>query len=146
MGKFSVLSLPWSARKRSSRPSSPEKPITNSYFSERNFGRSAAPEVIPVPLLPSGPGGVRGTSLHRARSYTLRHSRLCSARAEKILAQRLQPSQNARPRVLTFLSGRFLIVRELLARGSGFRFRGRCCRRIRWLHVGGIHPVHFERS
>ena len=55
--------------------------------SERNFGWSAAPEVIPVPLLPSGPGGVRGTSLHRARSSTLRHSRTFPASAEKSLAQ-----------------------------------------------------------
>src|SRR6266478_7523360 len=38
-------------------------------------GETAAPEAFPVPLLPSGPGGVRGTSLHRARSSTLRHSR-----------------------------------------------------------------------
>src|SRR5271166_1661970 len=42
---------------------------------ERNFGYSAAHEVIPVPLLPSGPGGVRGTSSHRARSSTHRQSR-----------------------------------------------------------------------
>ena len=39
---------------------------------ERNFGYSAAHEAIPVPLLPSGPGGVRGTSSHRARSSTHR--------------------------------------------------------------------------
>src|SRR5256884_6598596 len=45
------------------------------FCGERNFGSSAAPEVNPVPLLPSGPGGVRGTSLHRARSTTLRRSR-----------------------------------------------------------------------
>src|SRR5215469_41342 len=36
----------------------------------RNFGVSAAHLVDPVPLLPSGPGGVRGTSLHEARSST----------------------------------------------------------------------------
>src|SRR6266480_4061223 len=65
---------------------------------ERNFGWSAAPEVIPVPLLPSGPGGVRGTSLHRARSSTLRHLRPFPASAEKSLAQRLRPSQIARHR------------------------------------------------
>jgi len=44
-------------------------------FGARNFGWSAAPEAIPIPLLPSGPGGVRGTSLHRARSSTLRQPR-----------------------------------------------------------------------
>jgi hypothetical protein len=38
---------------------------------ERNFGWSAAPKAFPVPLLPSGPGGVRGTLSHRARSSTL---------------------------------------------------------------------------
>jgi hypothetical protein len=38
---------------------------------KRNFGDSAAHLVDPVPLLPSGPGGVRGTSLHRARSSTV---------------------------------------------------------------------------
>ena len=53
---------------------------------ERNFGWSAAPEVIPVPLLPSGPGGVRGTSLHRARSSTLRRTRASRASASKSLA------------------------------------------------------------
>ena len=47
-------------------------PIKND---ERNFGYSAAHDVIPVPLLPSGPGGVRGASLHRARSST--HRRCC---------------------------------------------------------------------
>ena len=41
---------------------------------ERNFGSSAAHEVFPLPLLPSGPGGVRGASLHRARSSTHRRS------------------------------------------------------------------------
>src|SRR5208283_2727788 len=45
----------------------------------RNFGTSAAHLVYPVPLLPSGPGGVRGTSLHRARSSTVRQSRCASA-------------------------------------------------------------------
>src|SRR5215470_8442546 len=44
---------------------------TANSFSARNFGWSGAHEAIPVPLLPSGPGGVRGTSLHRARSSTL---------------------------------------------------------------------------
>src|SRR5258708_12551626 len=39
-------------------------------------GETAAPEAFPIPLLPSGPGGVRGTSLHRARSSTLRQSRV----------------------------------------------------------------------
>src|SRR5579863_2457781 len=34
----------------------------------RNFGYSAAHKADPLPLLPSGPGGVHGTSLHRARS------------------------------------------------------------------------------
>src|ERR1700680_3540547 len=38
----------------------------------RNFGSSAAHETDPLPLLPSGPGGVRGESLHRARSSTHR--------------------------------------------------------------------------
>src|SRR5882762_5471628 len=57
--------------------------------SERNFGWSAAPEAFPVPLLPSGPGGVRGTSLHRARSSTLRRSRPFPAGAEKSLAHSL---------------------------------------------------------
>src|ERR1039458_7599147 len=48
---------------------------------ERNFGYSAAHEAIPVPLLPSGPGGVRGTSSHRARSST--HQQSChSARTD----------------------------------------------------------------
>ena len=42
---------------------------------ERNFGWSAAHKAIPVPLLPSGPGGVRGTLSHRARSSTLRQPR-----------------------------------------------------------------------
>src|ERR1700722_20126951 len=42
---------------------------------ERNFGYSAAHETDPLPLLPSGPGGVRGESLHRARSPTDRLSR-----------------------------------------------------------------------
>src|SRR5580704_18196151 len=42
---------------------------------ERNFGYSAAHETDPLPLLPSGPGGVRGESLHRARSSTDRQSR-----------------------------------------------------------------------
>src|ERR1700732_4805876 len=41
---------------------------------ERNFGYSAAHEADPLPLLPSGPGGVRGESLHRARSSTDRQS------------------------------------------------------------------------
>ena len=40
---------------------------------ERNFGWSAAPKAFPVPLLPSGSGGVRGTLSHRARS--LAHGR-----------------------------------------------------------------------
>ncbi len=44
---------------------------------ERNFGWSAAPEPFPLPLLPSGPGGVCGDSLHRARSSTHRQSRRC---------------------------------------------------------------------
>src|SRR5580704_6447089 len=35
-----------------------------------NFGYSAAHEADPLPLLPSGPGGVHGESLHRARSST----------------------------------------------------------------------------
>ena len=35
---------------------------------ERNFGYSAAHEAVPLPLLPSGPGGVCGESSHRARS------------------------------------------------------------------------------
>src|SRR5580658_8845307 len=39
---------------------------------ERNFGYSAAHEEVPLPLLPSGPGGVHGDSLHRARSSTHR--------------------------------------------------------------------------
>ena len=39
---------------------------------KRQFGYSAAHKVIPVPLLPSGPGGVRGAWLHRARSSTHR--------------------------------------------------------------------------
>src|ERR1700690_745204 len=43
---------------------------------KRNFGRSAAHEADPLPLLPSGPGGVRGESLHRARSSTDRQSAL----------------------------------------------------------------------
>ena len=43
-------------------------------FDERNFGYSAAHETDPLPLLPSGPGGVCGESLHRARSSTLRQS------------------------------------------------------------------------
>src|SRR5579859_94081 len=47
-------------------------PITSS--KSRNFGVSAAHSAYPVPLLPSGPGGVRGTSLHEARSSTIRHS------------------------------------------------------------------------
>src|SRR5690348_17398886 len=34
----------------------------------RNFGYSAAHEADPLPLLPSGPGGVRGESSHKARS------------------------------------------------------------------------------
>src|SRR5579875_3047741 len=59
---------------------------------ERNFGYSAAHEADPLPLLPSGPGGVHGTSLHRARSSTdrqfmpvfLRHNRYRS------LAQRFR--------------------------------------------------------
>src|SRR6266852_1571999 len=42
---------------------------------ERNFGYSAAHEAGPLPLLPSGPGGVHGESLHRARSSTHRRSR-----------------------------------------------------------------------
>ena len=50
---------------------------------ERNFGYSAAHEVIPVPLLPSGPGGVRGTSSHRARSSTHRQSRHETETAKK---------------------------------------------------------------
>src|SRR3984957_14363247 len=41
---------------------------------QRNFGYSAAHETDPLPLLPSGPGGVCGESLHRARSSTLRPS------------------------------------------------------------------------
>ena len=41
---------------------------------KRNFGYSAAHEADPLPLLPSGPGGVRGESLHRARSSTDRRS------------------------------------------------------------------------
>src|SRR5437870_4627342 len=53
------------------------------FCGERNFGSSAAPEVNPVPLLPSGPGGVRGTSLHRARSSTLRRSRAFARPQEK---------------------------------------------------------------
>jgi len=52
-------------------------------FSARNFGWSAAPEAIPIPLLPSGPGGVRGTSLHRARSSTLRQARSSRGCKEK---------------------------------------------------------------
>jgi hypothetical protein len=59
---------------------------------ERNFGYSAAHEAIPVPLLPSGPGGVRGTSSHRARSSTHRQSFRASKRTrvdcERSLAQR----------------------------------------------------------
>jgi len=39
---------------------------------ERNFGYSAAHEAVPLPLLPSGPGGVHGESLHKARSSTHR--------------------------------------------------------------------------
>src|SRR5258708_4514106 len=55
---------------------------------ERNFGYSAAHEVIPVPLLPSGPGGVRGTSSHRARSSTHRQSRFSkNSDREESLAQ-----------------------------------------------------------
>ena len=54
---------------------------------ERNFGYSAAHEAIPVPLLPSGPGGVRGTSSHRARSSTHPQSRKKFGR-ERSLAQR----------------------------------------------------------
>src|SRR5437870_13243965 len=45
------------------------------FCAERNFGSSAAPEVNPVPLLPPGPGGVRGASLHRARAASRRRSR-----------------------------------------------------------------------
>src|SRR5579863_10358890 len=51
---------------------------------ERNFGYSAAHEAIPVPLLPSGPGGVRGTSSHRARSSTHRQSRVDSTTAKEV--------------------------------------------------------------
>jgi hypothetical protein len=51
---------------------------------ERNFGYSAAHEVVPVPLLPSGPGGVRGTSSHRARSSTHRQSRQDAATANEV--------------------------------------------------------------
>jgi hypothetical protein len=51
---------------------------------ERNFGYSAAHEAIPVPLLPSGPGGVRGTSSHRARSSTHRQSRRQAATANEV--------------------------------------------------------------
>jgi hypothetical protein len=63
---------------------------------ERNFGWSAAPKAIPVPLLPSGPGGVRGTLSHRARSSTLRQPRFTKDKAMlrgKSLAQALCASE-----------------------------------------------------
>src|SRR5258708_2600767 len=90
--------------------------------SERNFGWSAAPEAIPVPLLPSGPGGVRGTSLHRARSSTLRHSHTIPASAEKSLAQRLQPSQNARHPLLPFPLCEFLYPSRISRADQDFGF------------------------
>ena len=58
--------------------------IFNTTEDERNFGYSAAHEVIPVPLLPSGPGGVRGTSSHRARSSTHRQSLHSDAAAKAV--------------------------------------------------------------
>src|ERR1700735_5629239 len=59
---------------------------------ERNFGYSAAHETDPLPLLPSGPGGVRGESLHRARSST--HRRELGPRAQHSTACE---SEEARP-------------------------------------------------
>src|SRR5205807_4108055 len=116
------------------------------FCGERNFGSSAAPEAIPVPLLPSGPGGVRGTSLHRARSSTLRRSRAFGASAEKSLAQRLQPSQKCSASASSILFLKIIDSLTSFARGSGFRLR-RCSRGcVRWLHLGWIHPVHFERA
>jgi hypothetical protein len=44
------------------------RPISQICRLDRNFGYSAAHEADPLPLLPSGPGGVCGESLHRARS------------------------------------------------------------------------------
>ncbi len=52
---------------------------------ERNFGYSAAHEAVPLPLLPSGPGGVRGESLHKARSSTHRQE-FCTRSAQSSIA------------------------------------------------------------
>ena len=68
---------------------------------ERNFGSSAAHETGPLPLLPSGPGGVHGESLHRARSSTHRQareifSRLPASRslAQRVCLRKLRPKAN----------------------------------------------------
>ena len=67
---------------------------------QRNFGVSAAHSVFPVPLLPSGPGGVRGTSLHEARSSTTSQWQAChckqkfstaSAPSRKLAAKLFDP-------------------------------------------------------
>ena len=50
------------------------RPAHRTRRDKRNFGYSAAHEADPLPLLPSGPGGVHGESLHRARSSTDRQS------------------------------------------------------------------------
>jgi len=89
----------------------------------------------PVPLLPSGLR-VRGTSLHRARSSTLRHSRPFPANAEKSLAQRLQPQPEcAASAFFPFPFADSFFARES-PRRSGFWLCCLAARRIRRLHLG----------
>src|SRR5258708_36977498 len=77
-------------------------PITTYLCKSRNFGFSEAHSAYPVPLLPSGPGGVRGTSLREARSSTIRQS--SSSRLLLNLSTHSCPwSSSRRPTSIAFL-------------------------------------------
>src|SRR6266700_6949090 len=100
---------------------------------------------MPVPLLPSGPGGVRGTSLHRARSSTLRQSLVATAEENSNTASRRQPKGATKTalRFSEFSSGvrsaTIFSMRCLL-----LRFFWLFCRRIRRHHISRIYPIDFK--
>jgi len=95
----------------------------------RNFGVPAAHLAYPVPLLPSGPGGVRGTSLHRARSSTersrgeLRLQIQSSIRAGGAPLAHEMPAGSGRCERKSYAQGQILFVGGLPFAGWGAALR-----------------------